>query len=325
MRYERAVVVCLTAVALALAPACGDFGAAKGELPTDAEAGPPSDAADGGAPEVDAATAEPCDHEKPFGMPVIVPFLSAPAEPIITPTLTDDERQMIFSVHEGEAGKFAFRLSYATRPDRAAAFGAPIPLTKLAKGVDERSPALAANGLTLFFQSSAAGGRIEVWTTARSSPGAFTFTDPTLLAAISPPSQTVTGAPHPARTGGALYYTASVDLGVSPLHLRRAVASNGFTGKAIPELDSLLGENGPVPTADETGLYYSRNTAAGAEVWFARRPSASGSYTNIQSVPELSSGTNDIPGWLSADGCRLYFTSNRSGSLSIYYADKPAR
>ena len=270
--------VSFTTGALASAAACfGDDAATSSVGPPAADASlPPVDGAvDGGAPEIDAGPVGPCNHEKPFASPVVVP-LGTQAQ-IISPTLTDDERQIVFSTLESvDSGPSAFRLAYATRSDRAAAFGAP--------------------------------------------------TRPTLLDAINPPTRMTTGAPHPTRSGSALYFVASTDIAASALHIRRAMASNGFNTKApIVELDTLLGENGPVPTADDTGIYYAKRTGAGTEVWFARRAAATGPYTSIQSVPELNSSLTDLPGWLTPDGCRLYFTSNRSGSLAIYFADKPVR
>jgi hypothetical protein len=47
----------------------------------------------------------------------------------------------------------------------------------------------------------------------------------------------------------------------------------------------------------------------------------------VELVTELvKEGANNLPSWLSADGCRLFFSSNRGGgkgNYDIWQAEKP--
>ena len=68
-------------------------------------------------------------------------------------------------------------------------------------------------------------------------------------------------------------------------------------------------------------IYASNRTGAGAggsNLWYATRSSASGTFGAPKPVPDVNGGTNDGDPWLSLDGCRLYWASDRSGDFDVY-------
>jgi hypothetical protein len=81
----------------------------------------------------------------------------------------------------------------------------------------------------------------------------------------------------------------------------------------------------PVPSDDGMYIYFrSDHGDAGGlpHIWVARRISPGGTFTFARPVTELNSAADDEPTWLSADGCRLYLSSGRSGTMHVYVAER---
>jgi hypothetical protein len=57
-------------------------------------------------------------------------------------------------------------------------------------------------------------------------------------------------------------------------------------------------------------------------VWVAQRQSLNDAFGAPTFVAEVSSDPVDLPSFASADGCRLYLTSNRLGSDDLFVADR---
>ena len=66
----------------------------------------------------------------------------------------------------------------------------------------------------------------------------------------------------------------------------------------------------------------------GEDIWVARRTSMNDRFGDPATVGELDTSNDEVPSFLSADGCRLYFGSTRPGGLGdsdMYVAAKPKR
>jgi len=93
----------------------------------------------------------------------------------------------------------------------------------------------------------------------------------------------------------------------------------------VTELNTPATETGPVPTSDGLAIYFgsSRNQADGVrlDIFLARRATPTGRFGDIVRVADLDTPDDEWPSWLSPDGCRLYFTSNRNGgNYDLYFA-----
>ncbi|WP_394841063.1 hypothetical protein LZC95_28805 [Pendulispora brunnea] len=66
----------------------------------------------------------------------------------------------------------------------------------------------------------------------------------------------------------------------------------------------------------------NRNTEVGDLFW-ASREDPNGTFTMHQHMAQLSTSTDEGPDWMSPDGCRLYFYSNRNGNYDLYLAERP--
>jgi hypothetical protein len=76
-----------------------------------------------------------------------------------------------------------------------------------------------------------------------------------------------------------------------------------------------------IVSKDEMTVYFYETSLK-----VATRSGKTGSFTNEKPVTELSS-YGAVPSYLTPDGCRLYFTTSKTGAgkakNNIWYADKP--
>ena len=291
----------------------------------DASPSPPgSDGADAGgitpdgaafprAAEEGGSTAGSCDPLAAFGAPERVPGLDT-AGYEGSATLSSDELEIFFEVY----GASTSELFTARRANVSVPFG---PRSLVAVGATQASntgPMLALDDATLVFASDR-GGAWGLWRAVR----------PSHNAAFGPP-ESVTGLGVAAEGG----YLAPDKTGLwllsreanGKLDLYFAPTSGASYGAArnLTELNTAATETGPVPNANGTALYFgsSRDDQAATrlDVWIARRAKAGDAFGAPSRVDELNTAFDEWPSWLSPDGCRLYFTSNRGGSYDLYFA-----
>jgi hypothetical protein len=316
----------------ALAPASATIwlacGASHGEQKTDdipdAEdeyvPRPPRDAANdtGDAEHADVVTV--CDPSMPFLMVTALPGTANTPSDEASPTLTDDELTLYFQRGAidggGDGGSATFFV--ATRAVVTDAFGAPAGLTELEDGRMNTGPAVTAAGDALFLASDS-----DIRMATRNGSGRFD--PPAKVAALSTSGSET--APALFARGEEVWFSFSGSAGGGP-HLRRSTRlPSGFTApEAIPELDSVGYESGVASTRDGLTVYFGSQRDGGlgnGDIWMARRKSRSSPFTTISAVTSVSSGADEAPGWLSADGCRLYFASSRLGSYDLFVASRP--
>ena len=88
----------------------------------------------------------------------------------------------------------------------------------------------------------------------------------------------------------------------------------GQSGDMGQSIDKLL---------DEKADYVVFNGGVGnVDIWRATRAKTSDPWGNAVNTSELNTTGYDYPGWISDDGCRLYFMTDVSGALEIYVASK---
>jgi hypothetical protein len=68
----------------------------------------------------------------------------------------------------------------------------------------------------------------------------------------------------------------------------------------------------PVASADDLTLYFGSGrltggTQGGIDIWVASRKSTDDDFGPPVDVSEVNTSDDESPGWVSADGCRLYF------------------
>jgi hypothetical protein len=85
---------------------------------------------------------------------------------------------------------------------------------------------------------------------------------------------------------------------------------------AVAGVNSNFAERAPVVSADGLRLYVGSNRSNGAndfDIYVAARASRTETYGEAVAVTELNTPSVEMPDWIAADDCTLYFRSDRPG------------
>jgi Tol biopolymer transport system component len=270
------------------------------------------------APDVDPPdAAAPCDRNKPFGAPVAAPGLD-PTIFAATPRLSADELTLYFTGRP-EAGA-ATRLMRATRATTTSPFGAPEVLGKPSSTSDDHDPAVAADGLSLWFHSSRSGNP-DIYT---STLGGADFGAAAPVTAVN----TDAGEAHAYFWFGGSQLWFSSDRGKS-WDLYTATGKGFGPPKKVTELSSPDDDWQPMITEDGLTVVFASNRDGGAgryDLYIANRAATTAAFDPPTRIAELATADQEYAGWLSADRCRLWFSSDHQTPgvhHSIYVATRP--
>ena len=138
----------------------------------------------------------------------------------------------------------------------------------------------------------------------------------------------MTTSPYFREDGSALYY-ASNRIQANQLDIYRASWNGaGFAlASAVAELNSPANEFDPVITPDELTIFFISDRAGGRgglDIWTATRPSTSAPFSAPANLTELNTSADDIPTFVTADACTIYFAFNGPGHYVQYVASRPA-
>lgn len=310
-------------------------GSSSGAVDGDSGASSSSGGADAGT---DGAVSVTCDPSKPFSTATLEPaFASAADEYDIW--VSADELTAYLSINDYGPGE----LRKSVRTSRDEPFPTPTEVAELDAVNDSTSsvssPSLSANGLRLYFRGNG------------TNKGAFVSERAALDQPFGVPQQvTVRGGPR-ADAYGDVFYAASAG------HLFLASGSTYsamMIGEHEPDLDGTYTEGTPTaysfqpggmlgtinsepaddidrrPVTDADGLILlfasNRSPASGTnlDLYEARRAGIGGEFAApVRLAEPVNSPGEDRPGSLSADGCTMYFTSNRpggAGGFDVYRA-----
>lgn len=92
-----------------------------------------------------------------------------------------------------------------------------------------------------------------------------------------------------------------------------------FTREAAPPGDNV----NPVVTPDELTLFFAARSALGdLDIWTAQSPKKEARFRDAHPIAELRTSGDDVPSWISPDGCVLYFerweTAQKSTIMRAY-------
>jgi len=300
--------------------ACGDS----------ANSAPPGNATDGGPVGETGAIADAggdagpkaaCNLAAPFGTPVRVPGVNTPTIDWC-PRLSANEHELYLTREVPDA---AFELLSFSRSSTDAPFGNEHVLAALSSPEYDECAFISADGKTLFFDSRRTGN-YDLYVATRNTVDTE-FGQVTPLVGVNTNEAEWWQWP----VGDELFYTAKRGTDVSIFRATRVAAMSYTTGAVVSELDAPgLGENGPSLTGDGLRIYFGRYGSAAGDrgIFTATRPSLNAAFETPTRVPELDGpGGEDDVGWISPDGCTLYFASDRDSDggreTDIYRATKP--
>jgi hypothetical protein len=264
-----------------------------------------------------------CDPKKPFDKPVVHTELGSTALDSDA-RLTSDERTVFFrSERSGPTGGSG-DIWYATRASATAPFGPPQKVTEVSGTEYDFSPSVTDDLLTLVLVRGAA----KIFRATRTSP-TVSFGAPSEMPGLY--ADGIDTQAYLLPNGKRLYFVstrASLGTRGQPSILVADPSNPAGVPVAFPELDSST-PGFPVVTADERSVYFaSPRTDSGAkgerDIWRADRASPTSAFGAPVPVPELNSTADDLPSWISPDGCVAYLSSTRDGTtFAIYEAKRP--
>ena len=234
-----------------------------------------------------------------------------------TPRLSDDELTLYFaSNRDGQT-----KLYVAQRTSRSEDFGQPSLISELALDAPAQCPSLTRDQLTMYFEDSQGG--YQIFRTNRSSLSS-SWSMPTVVASISGAFAAV-GGPWITPSGD-LYFHAFQTSDLDVFVARRGI-DDFETPQPVLDIDTHYVEQRPVLSVDELTMFFASNRPDGGaigsfDIWVTTRRSRDDSFGAPTNVHELNTAAFETPGWLSTDGCRIYF--DRSDSVSrIHFAERP--
>ena len=275
------------------------------------------------APDVTDASARACDPAKPFATPVRLAELDA-VSPRSTPRLSADELTMYFtSIGDGSGAN----LSTVVRASKTAPFGGEKQLPQSTPSSDN-DPSVGADHLTLWFHSNRAG-----------TADIFLATRPSLDAAFGVAAPIATVDRDASNENHAYFRAAASELWFIS---DRSVLDSGFdiytslrdgsafsAPKRVTELNSPSADWQPQPSEDGLTVLFASDRSGGKgkmDLWIARRAQTTDKFSAPTPLTELNSASVDQAGWLSADGCRIWFSSGRETNdtrQQIFFAERP--
>jgi hypothetical protein len=301
------------------APDAGDSRAPDG-VASDSDASESSDASASGSPPPDAGPLDvpgDCAPDSAFVTFAPVGGVNTPVDEL-HPWLARDERTLVFS--RVVAGRY-HDLFIAHRANRTDDFDPAGSLDELNSVDDEYSASMSDDGRTVYFDRQVSGA-YAVFTATRANRNAV-FEGLALLPVVNGAWQDF----EPFIADDGLYFASTRDDGQASLYFARSSSDGGFEspGELEPTPSGAADEN-PAASFDGLTLYFSRSTATGvADIWTASRPSRGASFGPPTPIEELKSPGLQVPGWLSEDNCRLYFATDRAGSLDLWVATRRPR
>jgi hypothetical protein len=249
-----------------------------------------------------------------FGAPTKLVTLSDPLTHEDDLTLTSDLLEIYFLSNRAPDGLDAIYV--ATRNAVTDPFGAPQLATALDSTSIEQTAELSSDGLTMYLASSRAGsvGGYDVYVTTRS----------TLTSAWAPPSRIVelssaandVGATP--RSALELTFTSDRDSATADYDIyfatRSATTEPWAIGGRLAELDDGGTELTPFPVG-ATGLWFVSDRSGNKDLYFTTGPPFAATP-----ITSINTAAQEEDPWLSPDGSRLFFASDRDGSWDLYEA-----
>jgi Tol biopolymer transport system component len=259
-----------------------------------------------------------CDLQKDFGVPVPIAELNLSTFTEADGVFSSDLRTAYFrSGRTPNAG--AEDLWFATRSDSSGTFGTPVQVQGVNGSGYEGKPVLTEDELTIVFGRD----NTTVLATRGSKTEPFGSADPVQ-------NVNAGGADLPTwmNAVGTRLYMFSDRGGSNDNDLfvaSRASSAVAFgTPIEISELNSSSADADAALTADEKTIFFGSVRDGTTDVFVAHRSSATGTFGAPEKVDALSSTTSeDIPSWVSPDGCQIIFHSNRTGSFDLFLATRP--
>jgi hypothetical protein len=260
---------------------------------------------------------------QPFGSPAAVSGL-AQANNVEKPTLTSDELEVFFLSYLNDGGLGNGDVWYTTRTGVDASWAAAVPVPNVNTSWREASPAISADGNTLWLGSDRPGGLggLDIWVSMRADAGT-PWAPPVDVTELNSAADEIPRPPGASELVMMLSRRASASVPYQILAAARASLPAPWGAPAsVASVDTANLDDDGYLTDDGLTLYFSSDRLSGTQDLFVtQRASGSAPFAAPLPLTALNTATYDERDpWVSADQHEIYFTSNRSGTLQIYRA-----
>lgn len=272
---------------------------------------------------VDAGASKPaCDPERPFGAPVRMAEFD-PGSARSTPRLSPDELTIYFTSRGADAGA---DLSMAVRPSKSAPFADEKVLPQ-STASNENDPSVGADHLSLWFHSTR-NGSADIFLATRPSTG-VAFGAAALIPTVDQPTTNENHA-YFRGAGDELWFISDRPggLGSYDIYVTKRTGETFAAPAPVAEINSADQDWQPQPSEDGLTVLLASDRAGGLgkmDLWIARRSSIIAPFGTPTAITELNSPNVDQAGWLSADGCRIWFSSGRDtndATAQLFFAQR---
>lgn len=281
---------------------------------------PDAPVADGA--EADGPPAARCNLAAPFGAPVALAELNTTSEEL-QPVLSADELTVYFASNR-PGGPGGMDLYVATRASKAAAFSTPALMNGINSDGFEGRATLTADGLTMYAELRRPGASLYHLERAVRASVRDSFEPFAPVTELN--SASSDAAPYVLPDHSAIYFMSQ--RGGNGTRLYRAAHSGSTFAMPVlvsgTDLQGFIGDY-PMLSADELTLMFpASNGTDPTDIYVAKRASLAEGFGKPVALSELNTPGHEYPGWLSSDGCVLYFARalpNRD--RNIFVARRP--
>lgn len=311
MRYQ----VLLWAIVASATGGCSSRNPAYCETTADCEAGHVCDVTSHSCdtnsidamPAMDSPPPE-CDLKKPFVLGTEITELREPTSNEAHPSLTSDELTIYFAStrFDPNGNPHIFR---ASRTSRDSTFGAVTRLESLV-GQHELNPSVSADGNTLVFARNYVPDNQGLFVSTRANTGA-TFPAPTKI-----PDTAFVDDPYLTADGNALY-AANLSTGAI-VRLPRVGATFSAPQGVETNIPNQL--TSPASSDDLTLFLSSRQEG----IFMVQRSTKTAGWGTPSLLAEFGPWSEMLKlGWISNDGCRMYYSAYSNLKTRIFVAHRP--
>jgi hypothetical protein len=199
----------------------------------------------------------------------------------------------------------------ATRADRDAAFSVPVNATALNSSAQDTRVSMTADQLIVVLSSARGGQGFEVYVSERQDTSQ-PFPAPEVLPGVDPGVDEFD--PVISLDGLRLFIAVSGPVGGQDILISQRDDRGGTfsSPQPLPVVNTQdNNEADPAFTADERLIVFTR----GSDIYYATRATRDEDFSEPQPLTEINSAAREADPFVTADGCELFFASDRGGGL----------